>query len=373
MKILIITPSYKPAYYYGGPIYSVAYLAENLNKQHDVLVLSTLANGNKELSIQPNSRQFIDGVPVIFFKRQTKDHTHFSIGLFKYLWKHASNYDVVHIQSWWNFIAIFSALISFVKGTKYIVSPRGMLSPYTYRSSVFKKIIHFFIGNFLLQKAVLHLTSVDEGDKIKKLNSNYRTFVLPNYIDTNYLVSNRIDPTKFSILFLGRIHPKKGLDILFRSLSALDFEFELNIVGEGNKNYTEQLKSLAESLNIQDKTYLLGSKLKDEKYNYYVNADIMILPSKDENFANTILESLLCGTAVILSTQVGLSDFVIKNELGWVYDGEEKELTIAIKNAYLNFAKRSEIRRKAASIVINEFNAEKLTNKYLQNYRSQWK
>jgi glycosyltransferase involved in cell wall biosynthesis len=99
----------------------------------------------------------------------------------------------------------------------------------------------------------------------------------------------------------------------------------------------------------------------------------MILPSKDENFANTILESLLCGTAVILSTQVGLSDFVVKNELGWVYDGEENELKLAIKSAYVNFPMRSEIRKKAASIVMNEFNAEKLTNKYLNNYRSQWK
>ncbi len=372
MKILIISPSYKPAYYYGGPIYSVAYLAENLNKQNEVLVLSTLANGKEELTFQPNSKQDINGVSVLFFKRQTKDHSHFSIGLFQYLWNHGNSYDVVHIQSWWNLTAIFSALIAYIKGMKYIVSPRGMLSPYTYNSSAFKRIIHFIIGDFLLKKSVLHLTSIDEENKIKQLNPLYKTFVLPNYIDTTVIKTDRVASEKFGLLFLGRIHQKKGIDILLDSLSMLSFDFELNIVGEGDKMYEQELKLKAEKLGIQNKIHWLGSKLAEEKYKMYTNADVMILPSRDENFANTVLESLLCGTAVLLSKNVGLSDFVDKNELGWIYNAEAKELKIAIEKAHKDVSKRNKIREIAASIVMNEFNAEELTNKYLNNYTKQW-
>lgn len=372
MKILIVTPSYKPAYYYGGPIYSVSYLAEHLSKENEVLVLSTLANGKDELDITPNREQNIDGVQVIFFKRQTKDHTHFSIGLFKHLWKHGASYDVVHIQSWWNLTAIISAFIASVKGMKFIVSPRGMLSPYTYSGSIYKRIIHVFLGNLLLKKSILHLTAIDEENKVKQLNSTYRTFVLPNYFDTNIGKFERTPATKFSILFLGRIHPKKGIDILLESLANCNFDFHLNIIGEGEAQYVEELKLRADKLGLNEKIHWLGPKLSPEKYQYYTNADIMVLPSRDENFANTVLESLLCGTAVILSKQVGLADFVNKHKLGWVYSGNSNDLTLAIESAFSDTLKRNKIREIAPKIISDEFNAEELTKKYLLNYTKQW-
>lgn len=372
MKILIITPSYKPAFYYGGPIYSVAYLAENLSKENEVLVLSTLANGSKELPINDKVVQSIEGVSVIFFKRQTKDHTHFSLDLFSYLWKNGSNYDIVHIQSWWNLTAIFAAFIAFVKGLKYVVSPRGMLSPYTYKGSIYKRLIHFFIGNRLLNNAILHLTSTDEELKVKKLNPSYKTFVLPNYIDTNIPVIQRLSSAKFSILFLGRIHPKKGLDVLLRSLSNTEIQYTLNIIGEGENEYVESLKNQAQLIGIEKNINWLGSKLGKEKYMFYTNADVMILPSRDENFANTVLESLLCGTAVILSQQVGLADFIKQNDLGWIYDGEATELLLAIEKAYHEPEKRNKIRINAPAFISQSFNAVDLSKKYLTNYQKQW-
>ncbi len=372
MKILIITPSYKPAYYYGGPIYSVAYLAQNLNLQNEVLVLSTLANGTNELELQSNFLHFIEGVSVRFFKRQTKDHSHFSIGLFVYFWKHASYYDVIHIQSWWNLIALGTALIARIKGLNYIISPRGMLSPYTYQGSIFKKIIHFVMGNYLLKKSTLHLTSSDEEIKVKQLNPQYKTFVLPNYIDTNITLFERTKSDKFNILYLGRIHPKKGLDILLESLSSITIDFELNVIGEGDINYKEELKFKAKTLGMNSNIKWLGSKLAPEKFQFYTNADVMVLPSKDENFANTVLESLMCGTAVILSKQVGLADFVNRHELGWVYNENVNDLKETIVEAFNDSAKRERIRTEAPGFISNEFNVEELTKMYLLYYTKQW-
>ena len=101
MKILHITASYKPSFIYGGPIYSVSALCEALvkskvrslmyNSTHPLLynleVITTLANGKEELPYPSGELKIIEGVPVRYFKRWTKDHSHFSSALLWHLWK----------------------------------------------------------------------------------------------------------------------------------------------------------------------------------------------------------------------------------------------------------------------------------------------
>ena len=145
MKILHITASYKPAFVYGGPIYSVAALSEALGKSevrslqsvsshsllYNVEVITTLANGKEELPYASGEIKIIEGIDVRYFKRWTKDHSHFSPSLLWHLWKTARTFDVIHIHSWWNLVSMGSVLICIIKGIKPIISPRGMLGDYT--------------------------------------------------------------------------------------------------------------------------------------------------------------------------------------------------------------------------------------------------
>ncbi len=370
MKVLIITPSYKPAYIYGGPIYSVAYLAEQLSKDNEVLVLSTTANGSDELNVNTNEIQSIDGVNVKFFDRQTKDHSHLSIGLLSYLWKSGKNFDIIHIQSWWNLVAVFSALICELRGWKYIITPRGMLSPYTYQSSIVKKIIHLFIGNYLLKHSVIHATASDEAIKIEALNSKYFIQVVPNYASIDIPVIERKNNEVLQLLFLSRIHPKKGLDILIKSLPLLQTEVHLNVVGDGDKEYVESLKRIALKFKVADKITWHGGIYDQAKFTMYAHCDLMVLPSHDENFANNVLESLMLGTPVIVSDNVGLAIFVRNNNLGWVFKGGEVQLADAISKAINDVAQRKKINSGSREIVLREFNHKILTEKYLAIYRS---
>lgn len=369
MKILIITPSYKPAFIYGGPIFSVAYLAEELSNRNEVLVLSTTANGHDELDFSNTNTQNIDGVNVKFFSRQTKDHTHLSFGLLKYLWQNGNQYEIVHIQSWWNLVALFSALICKIKGWKYVITPRGMLSPYTYDSSILKRILHFFLGNFLLKSAVIHATSSDEAVKIEALNSKYVIKVIPNFVNLDTPVLSKSVNNTSQLLFLSRIHPKKGLDILIKSIPMLDSNCHLNIVGDGNSTYIQSLKSLVETLNIQDKITWHGSIYGDKKFEMYAHADLMVLPSHDENFANNVLESLLMGTPVVITENVGLATFVFQNSLGFVFKGGELQLSDCINKAIKNSSFTKNINEHARGIVLKEFNNIKLVNEYLLLYK----
>jgi hypothetical protein len=143
LKILHITASYKPAFIYGGPIYSLAALCEavqaegerlkadsvyELENTTSIQVYTTLANGKEELSYQNKETKIVDGVSVTYFKRLTKDHSHFSPALLSHLWKTAKDFDVIHIHSWWNLVSMGAVIICILRGVKPIVSPRGMLN-----------------------------------------------------------------------------------------------------------------------------------------------------------------------------------------------------------------------------------------------------
>ncbi len=125
MNILFIVPSYKPAYIYGGPIVSVARLAESLVQiGHTVTVYTTTANGPDELDMPLDRPVIMDGVRVQFFRRITKDHTHISPALWKAVWGTVKEYDAVHIHSWWNFLILGVSAICAMKGIKPVLSPR---------------------------------------------------------------------------------------------------------------------------------------------------------------------------------------------------------------------------------------------------------
>src|SRR5690606_38701411 len=137
---------------------------------------------------------------------------------------------------------------------------------------------------------------------------------------------------------------------LFKALSKIEYSYVLHIVGDGDKNYIEKLKYLAEELKINHNILWQGSKYDDDKYKMYANADVMILPSKDENFANNVLESLSMGTAVIVSDKVGLSEFVKARNLGWVFDGTDFGLFISLEEAFNASGKLNDIRNSAKEI-----------------------
>lgn len=370
MKALFITPSYKPAYVYGGPTFSVSNTAENLSNYIEVQVITTTANGENELLINTNEIQIVDKVRVIYFNRQTKDHSHLSFGLLSYLWNHGSEYEIIHIQSWWNLTSIFSAAICYLRNWKYIVTPRGMLSPYTFNNSKLKKLFHSIFGDEVLKHSTIQSTSNNEYNKLKMLNDNYQVCVIPNHIDFNLPQIDKGSNEIAQLLFLSRVHPKKGIENLINALPFLENGFHLNIVGDGDHVYINDLKSLVNKLNLNDKITWHGSLYENDKYQIYAKSDFMILPSQDENFANNVIESLMFGTPVVLSKEVGLADFVVEKDLGWVYDGSHDNLVEVMNNAMNDKIRILEINKKARRILLEEFDANKINNQYIEMYNS---
>lgn len=446
MKIIHITASYKPAYIYGGPIQSVAKLCEVLEELSDqrlavgndaleVQVFTTTANGTKELDVKTGIPVLIEGVPVTYFKRWTKDRSHFSPGLLWELWKMLRQVrrdrqnkphrladtppkegNIIHIHAWWNLVSVLSCFIAKWYRIPVILSPRGMLTSYTLgnRNSLSKRLIHKLLGKKLLAYCHIHATSEQEKADILSIVRPKSIRVIPNLVSSSLedqnsgcvassenkittsedKVATRQDKVTtrqdkvvnsgyqiasiengtancFKLIFLSRIEEKKGLELLFKALAALEIPWSLTIAGSGEKQYLQNLKQMARELKLSDKIYWLGQVNNQDKYTLMAAHDLLVLTSYNENFANVVVESLSVGTAVLVSEHVGLSDYVKDNELGWVTGVEMEEIQKTIITAYQSPEKRQNIRSTAPLAIRRDFNDNTLAKQYLDFYKIQ--
>ena len=372
MKILQIVPSYKPAYQYGGTIESVARLCEGLVQAGiDVQVFTTTANGTEELDVKTDVEYIVEGVRVIYFTRLTKDHSHITFSLWKRLYKDCKKYDVVHIHSWWNLLVLVAALICKKQKVKTIISPHGMLSDYIiqHSKSYLKRITHSIIGRSLLKYATLHATSDAELAECNRLIPGWEGFMLPNIIWLPEMNIKKQGNKMFTIIFLSRIHPKKGIELLMQAISKVGFKVCLQVVGTGEKHYIKDLKLKAKELGIEDQIEWLGWINRDEKFEILMQADLFALTSYNENFANVVVESLHVGTSVLLSSHVGLSKFVASNNLGWVCGLDTEDIRDKLETAILNAEHRKKISTCAPEIIKLYFSEEILIPEYLHNYK----
>lgn len=371
MKILFVVPSYKPAYVYGGTIVVTALLAEQLVLEgHDVSVYTTNANGSVNLEVETGKELLLSGVKVTYFERITGDHTHISPKLWKRCYSDIKSFDVVHLHSWWNFLIMGVALICKIRGIKPILSPHGMLSDYIINTNNRgkKRFLHLIIGKSLLRNSILHVTSEVEFEEAKQIIPNWCCKTIPNLVKLPDAQFSRPTNPVFTIGFLSRIDPKKGLDILIRALSKVDFEYELLVAGDGKDSYIAHLKHIAFNVGNSDRIKWVGWKNEDEKFNFLSQIDLFTLTSHNENFAIVVVESLSVGTPVLITKEVGLSSYILDSNLGWITDFDEVDIINHLNSIYHSKTAIHTINVTAPLRIRQDFDARKLICDYITLY-----
>jgi glycosyltransferase involved in cell wall biosynthesis len=378
LKIIQITPAYKPAYIYGGPTMSVAKLCEAIvhHAGANLTVFTTTANGLEELAVVPGKEVKVDDVPVIYFSRLTKDHTHFSPALLLALRKEIKNQKVkpiIHIHSWWNLVTVLSCLIAKWHRIPVVLSPRGMLTNYTQnnRNSFFKSALHILLGKSLLQYVHIIASSEQERQDVLKIIKPKSITILPNLVSLpkEPIAINQAQGNIFKLLFLSRIEEKKGLAILFEALANLTMPWELSIGGKGEEAYVQRLKDQAADLKISAKIAWLGHVNNDDKFDLLAKHDLLVLTSYNENFANVVIESLHVGTPVLVSKEVGLSEYVAANGLGFVSELNPLQITETLKQAFTDSEKRRRIRTQGPIAISKDFDEQILVAKHIALYK----
>jgi glycosyltransferase involved in cell wall biosynthesis len=373
LKILQINAAYKPAYIYGGPTMSVAKLSEQLvSAGNEVTVFTTTANGKDELDVEPNKPTLVDGVWVTYFKRITKDHSHFSPDLLIKLWRDMRGFDIVHIHAWWNLVSVFSVFIALTKKVPVVISPRGTLSDYSFqnKNSFVKNLIHNFLGKKLLKGSYLHATSTAEKKALLKIVKPVGIFDIANFVKIAQSSPSKKTPVAFlKLLFFSRIEEKKGLDILLHALPRLTTPYHLTIAGDGDENYISVLKNIAHYNHSDNNISWIGFQ-NENKFDVFSDHDLLVLPSYNENFGNVVIESLSAGTPVLISECVGLADYVTENNLGWICQTTPQSVSDVINDIAANsIDKLTTISANAPAIIHRDFDDDQLVKKYIEMYQ----
>lgn len=340
MKLLHVVPTYVPAWRYGGTITSVHALCRALAARgHDVHVMTTNVDGEGDTDVPLRRPLNVDGVQVHYHASPALRRIYWSPDLRRDLLGTTRDFDLVHLHSVFLYPTNIAARIAVASRVPYVLSPRGMLvgSLIAGKSAIAKRAwMRLFERYTIRHAAALHFTSALEHGDADELRLPFRdSFVVPNGVDGMPATDAEREPE--SVLFLGRLDRKKGLDLLLESI-ALVPEARLRIVGPDDQGLTEQLTAAASRLGIDARVEILPAVSADERWDVLARAALLVLPSESENFGNVVLEAMAAGTPVVTVPQVGASSVVADAGAGLVVERNREALASAIASLILDQA-----------------------------------
>lgn len=235
--------------------------------------------------------------------------------------------DVVHVHSNWTFPVWWASHCALRAGKPLVMSPHGCLDPVRLAHAAWKKqLAGTFDRHYLRQAAAIHATSEAERDWIEKyVGKGPRIVVIPNGVElpeTPAAAPKPVDRVR-KVLYLGRLHPLKGLDLLLdawqraRSTLSPDERWELVIAGPDEQGMRPRLEAQARTLGIRDVTFP-GPLYDEQKAKALADADLFVLPSRTENFGIAVAEALGAGLPAITTKGTPWSE--IDGSCGWWVD-----------------------------------------------------
>ena len=341
MKILQVLPFFTPAR--GGSVIAPYNLSRELAKRgHKITIITTDFEYNKEYT------QTLEDLKIkVFFFHCIANLKLFLItpSMKKWLKKEIRNFDVVHMHNYRTFQNIIVYHYTRKYEIPYIIQAHGSVLPF-FQKQILKKLFDLFFGYKILKNAskIIALTK-NEAEQYKKIGVDEdKIEIIPNGINISeynnlpkkgeFRKKYKIKKNEKIILYLGRIHKIKGIDLLvnaFADISKLLKNVKLVIAGPDG-GFLLTLKKQIEDLNLTDKILFTGPLYEKSKLEAYVDADVYVLPSVYEVFGITLLEACACGTPII-TTKNGREFDWIEDKVGYIieYDiGKLRDVIIRV-------------------------------------------
>jgi len=348
MRLLHVVPTYLPARRYGGPIVAIHGLCRALaTRGHQVDVFTTNVDGDGVLDVPLGEPVDLDGVRVHYFPSSVP-RLYWSPQMRRALRGAVRDYDLVHIHAIWLWPGYAAARTAHRANVPYVISPRGMLVPELIRrkSALVKRAwLAAVERRSFAEAAAMHFTSnIEQQDAACTGMPLPSPFVVPNGIDLEPRPDVPRDEN--TLLFLGRISWKKGLDRAIELLVRTNAR--LIIAGNDEENLTPALRALSEKLGVADRVEFAGPVYGAAKWELLARATLFVLLSMSENFGNAVLEAMMMETPVLVSPEVGLADDVIRADAGTTDVGEIPALLADRK-------RRESMGRNGRALVEDEF------------------
>lgn len=248
--------------------------------------------------------------------------------------------DVVHSNTCWAPMASFAVNCAKKMNIPVVYSIHGMLEPWILnRHHWTRKVpaLLLYQKKSLKNADVLLATAESERQNILKLGYNNQVEIVQNGVDIHDISIKKDWKKTNKIVFLSRIHPKKGIEFLIEAAAKLKSELTNQlfiIAGEGEDNYCRQLQTMAERQGVKGLFSFVGGVYGEEKWMLLRDADIVVLPTYSENFGIIVAEALASGTPVI-TTQGTPWQELESHHCGWWTEIGTEPLCKALKE-YLN-------------------------------------
>jgi glycosyltransferase involved in cell wall biosynthesis len=372
MKVLHVIPSIDLRY--GGPSSVILEMLRSLqNCGVDVTLLSAISKADEE-----NLKDLRITFPICAFKACFRANWGIASGFSNWLKQEISKYELVHIHTIFSYTSYIAARYCRAFGIPYIVTPHGALDAYCLKQKWVRKQIYLTCFGFEAFKraSAIHCASSMEKAEVARLISHRNIQVVPFGTDEpkTYEASNEHffkTNNRQIILFLGRIHPIKGIEFLIEAagrLRAQRNDFIIAICGNADCHYGKKLQSMVKQRKLDDCFCFLGFLKGPEKTQFLLRSSCLVLPSHHENFGVSVIEAMACGLPVIISDKTGLADSVVSSGGGMVVRNQISEIESAIKN-YLDHPEfRSQVGEKGKKLVEKEYRWRKVVGQMVDLY-----
>jgi glycosyltransferase involved in cell wall biosynthesis len=329
-RLTIFSESFYPAVHFGGPIFSILGLINDVKDIYDVRVFTSDIDNEK-------TKKTLDTEEIIrasteFDYPVTFHHSYFgrlriAPQLKLDFIKSYNASDLIYIQGFFNWFLWLAAILSiFKKNRTIVVAPRGSLGEWSLQQKSWKKFLFIKIVKYTLPTLNFHLTSVDERKDVEMLCCTWNCFLCPNQVAFD-ITDNTDFAIKHQVISVGRHEPQKGFDRLIKSFC--EFEkigsgLKLVIIGvEGSE--TDRLQSLARG----SKNIVFEKPMDRQKLQSFMKTSLaLISTSRYENYGNTILEALSCGALVIMPKHLPWED---ASAFTYRYDTRTEKLSEILK------------------------------------------
>ena len=388
MKILHVAHFFYPCLSAGGVVNASYQIASKQSKDNDVKVITS--DSCKERLKFPNGRYDVDvdGIKVDYFKNlsnkfklATMLDTPLSVP-FK-IRKDIENYEIIHIHEHRQTLAIIASYFARKRNIPYIVQAHGSVLPFFQKEGL-KNIFDKVFGFKILHNAscVFALTEVEKEQYLKMGVDEDKIEIVPLGINLEeyenlpaygkFRSKFNIDNDEKLILFVGRIHEIKGLDLLMDSFydlinDAEDERIKLAIVGPDD-GYLSKLKDKIKWYSLEDKVIITGPLYKEEKQEALIDCDLFVMPSKYESFTTSGLEAMACSKPLVLTKNNHIHDWVDGN-VGLACDDNKESLKEVIAAVLFDEDLSQTFGENGKKLIIEKYNWDIINNQILEIYR----
>lgn len=385
LRILQIIPSI--SLIYGGPSQMVQGLSAALASQGvEVTVLTTNSNGDfgqPPLDVPLNQPVQQEGYQVRYFRCSPFRRYKFSLDLLHWLSQHAAEFDLAHIHALFSPVSTAAATVARQNKLPYILRPLGTLDPADLRKKRQLKQIYAALWERpnLAGAAGIHFTSPQEAKISERFGTDAPDLVIPLGVKPPLQQPKRHARTQLGIpndqllvLFMSRIDPKKGLNLLLPALErllaeGLNFHFVLAGTNPQDPDYEQQIAQQIKASPLASHSTITGFVTGELKAALLQDADVFVLPSYYENFGIAVAEAMVAGTPVVISDQVHIWEDVKQAEAGWVAPCDVDALTRCLKEALQDAGELQRRGAKAQDYALKHYSWDAIAQATIHAYQ----